>query len=88
MSNFKEIVTKAVVGKGRLTTTEEYSTTSSNNPSTILGCWVINHKFEGEKDGDSVKVNGFSNLYLGWGCEDNEISCRLCNNNNINSNCQ
>ena len=36
----------------------------------------------GKKD-DFINVNGFSNLYLGWGCEDNEISCRLCNNNNL-----
>lgn len=33
---------------------------------------------------DFLKVNGFSNLYKGWGCEDNEISCRLCNNNKTN----
>lgn len=30
---------------------------------------------------DFIKVNGFSNLYSGWGCEDNEISCRLCGDN-------
>ena len=71
MSNFKEIVTKAVVGKGRLTTTEEYSTTSSNNPSTILGGWVINHKFEGEKDGDSVKVNGSFDVNIWYSKNDN-----------------
>ena len=35
----------------------------------------------GKKE-DFIKVNGYSNLYIGWGCEDNEISCRLCNNNN------
>lgn len=33
---------------------------------------------------DFIKVNGFSNLYSGWGCEDNEISCRLCGDNSTN----
>ncbi len=58
MSSFKEIVTKAVVGKGRLTTTEEYSINTSNSPSTILGCWVINHKFSGVKQNDKIVING------------------------------
>lgn len=58
MSNFKEIVTKAVVGKGKKTFTNEYEIELENKPSTILGCWVINHTFNGEKTGDSAKVNG------------------------------
>ena len=33
------------------------------------------------KKKDILNVNGYSNLYIGWGAEDNEISCRLCNNN-------
>lgn len=43
MSNFKEIVTKAVVGKGKKTFTHDYSVDVNENPSTILGCWIINH---------------------------------------------
>lgn len=35
------------------------------------------------KRSDFVNVNGFSNLYVGWGCEDNEMSCRLCGNNDL-----
>ena len=58
MSNFKEIVTKAVVGKGKKTFTNEYEIKLENKPSNILGCWVINHTFNGEKTGDSAKVNG------------------------------
>ena len=71
MSSFKEIVTKAVVGKGRLTTTEEYSINTSNSPSTILGCWVINHKFEGVKENDSVKVDGSFDINIWYSKNDN-----------------
>ena len=43
MSNFKEIVTKAVIGKGKKTFSSTMEQIIENNPTTILGCWVINH---------------------------------------------
>lgn len=43
MASYREIVTKAIVGKGK----KHFSTTNSITPeiipTTILGCWVINH---------------------------------------------
>lgn len=58
MSNYKEIVTKAVVGKAKKTSTSEYSLQPEQNPDTILGCWVINHKFNGENNGGLVNLSG------------------------------
>jgi spore coat protein E len=58
MSNFKEIVTKAVVGKSKKNTTNEFSLTPEQIPDTILGCWVINHKFSGLNNGGVVDING------------------------------
>lgn len=43
MSLYKEIVTKAIIGKGKKYFKDNYSLEASNNPTTILGCWVINH---------------------------------------------
>jgi spore coat protein E len=43
MASFKEIVTKAVIGKGKKYFKDNYSITTENVPSTVLGCWVINH---------------------------------------------
>lgn len=43
MANYKEIVTKAVIAKGKKLFTTENKVNVSNSPSTILGCWVINH---------------------------------------------
>lgn len=43
MSNFKEIVTKAIIGKAKKTSTNEFMLTPELRPDTILGCWVINH---------------------------------------------
>ena len=40
---YREIVTKAVIGKGKITNDSEIVVNPSNNPSKVLGCWVINH---------------------------------------------
>ena len=58
MASFKEIVTKAVIGKGKKYFKDNYSITTENVPSTVLGCWVINHQFKGYKSGDKVGVDG------------------------------
>ncbi len=58
MALYKEIVTKAIVGKGKKYFKDNYSLEVANNPTTILGCWVINHKFKGYKTGEKIGVNG------------------------------
>ena len=70
MTNYKEIVTKAVISKGK----RLFSTTSSvqaNNPSTILGCWVINHNFSGTKSSDKIVINGSYDVNI-WYSHDND----------------
>lgn len=58
MSNFKEIVTKAVIGKAKKTSTNEYLLSPEQKPDTVLGCWVINHKFNGVNNGGLVHLTG------------------------------
>ena len=58
MSSYKEIVTKAVIGKGKKLFTTENTIKVSHAPSTILGCWVINHTFEGRGVNGVVHVTG------------------------------
>ena len=43
MSSFKEIVTKAIIGKGKKYFKNNYTLTPEVEPTTVLGCWVINH---------------------------------------------
>lgn len=47
MASYKEIVTKAIVGKGKKYFKNNYSIEATNKPSTVLGCWVINHVLVG-----------------------------------------
>lgn len=58
MSNFKEIVTKAVIGKAKKTSSNEYLLQPEQKPDTILGCWVINHRFNGENNSGLINLNG------------------------------
>ena len=58
MASYKEIVTKAIIGKGKKHFKNSYTLEAENKPTTVLGCWVINHKFKGYKSGDKVGVDG------------------------------
>ena len=69
MSNFREIVTKAVIGKGKKTFSNHYTLVPEEKPTTILGCWVINHKFSGEKIGDKISVSGTCDVNIWYSCE-------------------
>ncbi len=80
MSNFKEIVTKAVVGKGKKTFSEEHTLELNETPSAILGCWVINHTFKGIKEGDSVRVNGSFDTNI-WYSKDNNTKTEVAKQN-------
>lgn len=70
MSNYKEIVTKAVVSKGKKLFTTNHNVKVSN-PSTILGCWVINHNFDGTKSGNNIVINGSYDVNI-WYSYDND----------------
>ncbi len=43
MYNYKEIVTKAIIGKGKKTFKNDYELNTDEKVDTVLGCWVINH---------------------------------------------
>ena len=71
MSNYREIVTKAVIGKGKKTFTTTNKKSVENKPTTILGCWVINHQFKGAKQNNSVTINGSYDVNI-WYSYDND----------------
>ncbi|MDE5539541.1 MAG: outer spore coat protein CotE [Bacilli bacterium] len=58
MASYKEIVTKAVVGKAKKNNVSKFIVRPEENPNTILGCWVINHTFEGKNVGGVVNLTG------------------------------
>lgn len=64
MSAYKEIVTKAIIGKGKKYYKNTYTIDTENEPSTVLGCWVINHKFKGNDVGGKIVVDGSFDVNL------------------------
>ena len=71
MANYKEIVTKAVISKGKKLFTSNHSILTTNNPSTILGCWVINHNFTGVKSFNDIVIDGSYDVNI-WYSYDND----------------
>ncbi len=71
MALYKEIVTKAIVGKGKKYFKNNYTLEVVDNPTTVLGCWVINHKFRGYKSGDRIGVDGSYDVNI-WYSYDND----------------
>ncbi len=76
MPNYREIVTKAVIGKGKKTFINKYSLAVNNKPSTILGCWVINHNFKGYKSDDKVELEGSCDVNI-WYSYDNDTKTEV-----------
>ena len=90
MSNFKEIVTKAVVGKAKKNSVDSFSVETEEVPNTVLGCWVINHTFNGVNNNGRVGVNGEYDINV-WYSYDNDTKTavstkRYAYNDNINVN--
>lgn len=58
---YKEIVTKAVIGKGKKKYKNKYQIQTEQVPSTILGCWIINHHLVvGDNHCKYCKYQGFN----------------------------
>ncbi|MCI8778687.1 MAG: outer spore coat protein CotE [Bacilli bacterium] len=71
MAAFKEIVTKAIIGKGKKYFKNSYTINTESKPTTVLGCWVINHKFKGYKSGEKIGVDGSYDINI-WYSYDND----------------
>lgn len=80
MNNFREIVTKAVIGKAKKTTVQNVNIKPENNPDTVLGCWVINNKFSGSNQNGRVLVSGSFDVNV-WYSYDNDTKTAVTTHN-------
>lgn len=76
MTNYKEIVTKAVIGKAKKTNQMHFSFTPDEVVDTVLGCWVINHTFEGRNENGKVMVTGSFDVNV-WYAYDNDTKTKV-----------
>ena len=70
-NNYKEIVTKAIIGKGKKTFKNDYEITTERDVDTVLGCWVINHNLRGVKENDYIKITGSYDINIWYSYENN-----------------
>ena len=71
MANFREIVTKAIIGKAKKTSGNTFKLETEEKPNTILGCWVINNTFNGANNNGSVLITGSFDVNV-WYSYDND----------------
>ncbi|MCP8969080.1 outer spore coat protein CotE [Ectobacillus ponti] len=71
MSEYREIMAKAVVGKGRKYTKSTHTVHPKDDPTSILGCWVINHVYEAKKCGKHVELKGWYEINTWFSYDDN-----------------
>lgn len=68
---YKEIVTKAVIGKGKKTFRNKYEAITTDKIDTVLGCWVINHNMSGINDNGRVRINGSFDVNIWYSYDNN-----------------
>ena len=78
MPAYKEIVTKAIIGKGKKHFKNSYEAKADYEPTTILGCWVINNQFSGYKTGDKIGVKGSYDINI-WYSYENDTKTAVIN---------
>ncbi|MBU9722664.1 MULTISPECIES: outer spore coat protein CotE [Bacillaceae] len=69
--NYREIITKAVCGKGRKFSQASHAISPGEKPTSILGCWIINHKYQAAKKGDAIEVRGKYDINIWYSYSNN-----------------
>lgn len=77
---YKEIVTKAVIGKGKKKYQNKYQISVEQTPSTILGCWIINHNFQAKEENEKIIINGSFDANV-WYSYDNDTKTTVVTKN-------
>ncbi|MBB5323589.1 spore coat protein E [Anoxybacillus tepidamans] len=71
MSEYREIITKAVVAKGRKFSQSTHTINAPNRPSSILGCWIINHRYDAKKRGRTIEIHGHYDINVWYSYHNN-----------------
>lgn len=71
MASYKEIVTKAVIGKTKKSTKDQLSVETDSMVDTVLGCWVINNTFSGHNNRGKVNIDGSYDVNVWYSYDNN-----------------
>lgn len=67
----KEIVTKAVISKGKINESNDLELEINDNASKVIGCWVINHNYINSIENGKVYVNGSYDVHIWYALNNN-----------------
>jgi len=67
----REIITRAVCGRGRKFSVVTHTVSPPNHPTSILGAWVINHQYESARAGEGVEVTGTYDINIWYSYDNN-----------------
>jgi spore coat protein E len=68
---YRQVITKAVVGKGRKFSQVTHSIETPDHVHNVLGAWVINHQFESAKVGEAIEVQGSYDVNIWYSTKGN-----------------
>ncbi|AKG35084.1 outer spore coat protein CotE [Paenibacillus durus] len=68
----REIITKAICGKGRKFSTVTHTVTPPHHPTSILGAWIINHQYEAVAAGNGIEVIGTYDINIWYSYDKNK----------------
>ncbi len=71
MNEIREIVTKAIVERGKKTIRFVEKVQTTNPVESVLGCWVLNHSFQAEKTPTGVLLQGIFEVNIWYSYNNN-----------------
>lgn len=60
----KEIVTKAVVSKGKVIDSNEIQLEVDSNVNKVIGCWIINHNYLSVVENNKIYASGYYDIHI------------------------
>lgn len=72
MAEYREILARTVVGRGRKNTIENHDLKTDNNADKALGCWIINHQyFPYILDSNTIAIEGSYDVHVWYSFNNN-----------------
>ena len=68
---YRQIITKAICGRGRKFSQSTHSIAPPENISGILGAWIINHDYKANQVGETVEVIGSYDVNIWYSYDGN-----------------
>jgi spore coat protein E len=68
----KEIVTKAVVSKGKIVDSNDIELEIKENANKAIGCWIINHNYLCVVENNKVNASGYYDIHIWYAIDDSK----------------